>query len=52
MAAYKSEWYTRSIKIQKKVLFIIMRARRPQSLNVGGNDVMVASMLLFSQVNE
>ncbi|KAL7039239.1 hypothetical protein ACKWTF_009841 [Chironomus riparius] len=49
-AAYKSEWFSASMKIQKKIGFIILRGQRPQTLNVGGNDVMVASMLLFSQI--
>ena len=50
-AAYKSDWFAASIKVQKKIGFIILRGQRPQTLNVGGNNVMVASMLLFSQVN-
>ncbi|XP_070498764.1 uncharacterized protein [Chironomus tepperi] len=49
IAAYNSEWYTMPVKIQKKILFVIMRAYKLQSINVGGKDVMVASMLLFSQ---
>lgn len=51
LAAYKSEWFGKSIQHQKKILFIIMRAQRPQMLTVG-NGFMIASMLLFSQVSE
>ncbi|XP_070498763.1 odorant receptor 10-like [Chironomus tepperi] len=49
-AAYQSEWFSTSTKIQKKIGFIILRGQKPQTLNVGGNNVMVASMLLFSQI--
>jgi hypothetical protein len=28
----------------------MMRGQRPQTLNIGGNNALVASMLLFSQV--
>jgi hypothetical protein len=49
-AVYQSEWYTKPIKIKKKILLIIMMGQKPQTLNFGGNDVMVASMLLFSEV--
>lgn len=38
------------IKIKKKILLIIMMGQKPQTLNFGGNDVIVASMLLFSEV--
>lgn len=49
MAAYNSEWYGKSIQHQKKILFIIMRAQRPQMITMG-NGFLVASIMLFSQV--
>lgn len=49
-AAYKSEWFTMSIQNKKKIAFIILRGQKPQTLSVGGNNGLVASMLLFSQV--
>jgi hypothetical protein len=49
-AAFKSEWFTKSIKNQKKLQFIIMRAQRPQTLNFLGNNFLVASIYLFSQI--
>jgi hypothetical protein len=48
-AVYKNDWFTKSVANQKRILFLMMRAQRPQTLNVG-NDMMIASMLLFSQI--
>lgn len=49
VAAYKSEWYGKSNQHQKKILNVIRRAQRPQVIFFG-YGLMIASMLLFSQV--
>lgn len=48
-ATYSSNWVGKSIKHQKRVLFIIGRAHKPKSINVGG-DAFAANISLFSQV--
>lgn len=48
-AVYSSKWYAKSVSHQKKVLLVIMRSQRPQTLHFG-HDFIVANIYLFSQV--
>lgn len=47
---YNSDWIGKPVKIQKKLIFMILQAQEPRILDVG-NKVLVASMALFSAVS-
>lgn len=47
---YNSDWIGKSVKIQKKLLFMILQAQEPRTLDVG-NKLLIASMALFSAVS-